>query len=151
MRLPTQQVQNSSSEPHNELARPVVISVVAAVIERHDRFFLTRRHAGTHLEGLWEFPGGKVDPGESHRDALRREIREELDTDVDVDDLVFEITHEYPDRTVTLFFYKSALNGEPRALLGQEMRWVPRGELRSLGFPPADAELIALLSGSAAR
>jgi 8-oxo-dGTP diphosphatase len=137
MRLPTQQVQNSSSEPHNELARPVVISVVAAVIERHDRFFLTRRHAGTQLE--------------SHRDALRREIREELDTDVDVDDLVFEITHEYPDRTVTLFFYKSALNGEPRALLGQEMRWVPRGELRSLGFPPADAELIALLSGSAAR
>jgi 8-oxo-dGTP diphosphatase len=129
----------------------VLITVVAAVIEQDDQFFLTRRHAGTHLEGLWEFPGGKVEPGESHIDALRREIREELGAVVDVEDLVFEITHEYPDRAVALYFYKCLLRGEPRALLGQEMRWVPRGELRSLRFPPADAELITLLSGSAAR
>jgi mutator protein MutT len=148
MRLPIQQAQNSRSEPHNELTQPVVITVVAAVIEQNDRFFLTRRHAGAHLEGLWEFPGGKVDPGESHPDALRREIREELDADVDVRDLLFEITHEYPDRIVALYFYKCALNGEPRALLGQEMRWVARGELSSLGFPPADEELITLLSES---
>jgi len=129
----------------------VLITVVAAVIEQDDHFFLTRRHAGTHLEGLWEFPGGKVDPGESHTDALRREIREELDADVDVQDLVFEITHEYADRSVALYFYRCSMNGEPRALLGQEMRWVARGELKSLGFPPADAELITLLSESAAR
>jgi mutator protein MutT len=129
----------------------VLITVVAAVIEQDDHFFLTRRHAGTHLEGLWEFPGGKVDPGESHADALRREIREELAADVDVDDLLFEITHDYPDRTVALYFYRCALNGEPHPVLGQEMRWVARGELRSLGFPPADAELITLLSGSAAH
>ena len=127
------------------------ITVVAAVIEQHDRFFLTRRQAGAHLEGMWEFPGGKVDAGESHADALRREIREELDADVDVHDLVFEITHEYPDRTIALYFYRCNLNGEPRPLLGQEMRWVPRGELPSLGFPPADAELITLLTSSAAR
>ena len=129
----------------------MLITVVAAVIEQDDHFFLTRRHAGTHLEGLWEFPGGKVDPGESHTDALRREIREELDADVDVQDLVFEITHEYPDRTVALYFYRCSMDGEPQALLGQEMRWVARGELTSLGFPPADAELITLLSESAAR
>ena len=92
-----------------------------------------------------------MDPGESHPDALRREIREELDADVDVRDLVFEITHEYPERTVALYFYGCSLKGEPRALLGQEMRWVARGELQSLGFPPADAELITLLSESAAR
>jgi 8-oxo-dGTP diphosphatase len=127
------------------------ISVVAAVIERDDHFFLTRRQAGTHLEGLWEFPGGKVDAGESHADALRREIREELDADVDVHDLVFEITHEYPDRIVALYFYRCALTGTPRPLLEQEMRWVARRELRSLGFPPADAELIALLSEPASR
>jgi 8-oxo-dGTP diphosphatase len=127
------------------------ISVVAAVIERDDYFFLTRRHAGTHLEGLWEFPGGKVDPGESHADALRREIREELDAEVDVQDPVFEITHDYPDRTVALYFYRCSLRGMPRALLGQEMRWVARRELRSLGFPPADAELVTLLSESVAR
>jgi 8-oxo-dGTP diphosphatase len=125
--------------------------VVAAVIEQDDRFFLTRRHAGVHLEGMWEFPGGKVDAGESHADALRREIREELDADVDVHGLVFEIKHEYTDRTIALYFYQCDLNGQPRPLLGQEMRWVPRGELGSLAFPPADAELITLLTESAAR
>jgi mutator protein MutT len=128
-----------------------VIAVVAAVIERDDRFFLTRRHAGVHLEGMWEFPGGKVDPGESHPEALRREIREELDADVDVHGRVFETTHAYPDRTIALYFYRCELKGEPRPLLGQEMRWVPRGELARLGFPPADAELITLLTASASR
>jgi len=128
-----------------------VVAVVAAVIEQDDRFFLTRRHAGVHLEGMWEFPGGKVDAGESHADALRREIREELDADVDVHHLVFETTHEYTDRTIALYFYKCGLNGEPRPLLGQEMRWVPRAGLASLRFPPADAELIRLLTESAIR
>jgi 8-oxo-dGTP diphosphatase len=129
----------------------IITTVVAAVIERDDQFFLTRRHAGTHLEGMWEFPGGKVDAGESRADALRREIREELGAGVEVHDLVFEITHEYPDRTIALYFYKCTLIGEPRPLLGQEMRWVGRGELPSLGFPPADAELIMRLSGPASR
>ena len=128
-----------------------VVAVVAAVIEQDDRFFLTRRHAGVHLEGMWEFPGGKVDAGESHADALRREIREELDTDVDVHHLVFETTYAYADRTIALYFYKCGLNGEPRPLLGQEMRWVPRAGLASLRFPPADAELIRLLTESAIR
>jgi mutator protein MutT len=127
------------------------IIVVAAVIEEDNRFFLTRRQAGVHLEGMWEFPGGKVDPGESHGQALRREIREELDADVDVHDLVFETRHEYPDRAITLFFYRCRLRGEPRPLIGQEIRWVPRVELASLGFPPADAELITRLTAAAAR
>lgn len=128
-----------------------MIVVVAAVIEQDDRFFLTRRQADVHLEGMWEFPGGKVDAGESHVQALHREIREELDADVDVHDLVFETRHEYPDRTISLFFYRCGLRGEPRPRLGQELRWVPRRELASLGFPPADAELITLLTASAAR
>jgi mutator protein MutT len=129
----------------------VFIAVVAAVIERGDHFFLTRRHAGVHLEGMWEFPGGKVDAGESHADALRREIREELDADVDVHDLVFDVVHAYQDRAIALYFYRCSLKGEPRPLLGQQMRWVPRGELALLPFPPADAELITLLTESAAR
>jgi mutator protein MutT len=127
---------------------PVV--VVAAVIEQADTFLLTRRPAGVHLEGLWEFPGGKIVAAESHIDGLRREMREELDTDVDVNELVFTITHDYPERTVTLFFYRCVLTGAPRPLLGQEMRWVPRTELRALGFPPADEELIKLLVRSSA-
>jgi len=126
---------------------PIVTTVVAAVIERDGEFFLTRRHAGTHLEGMWEFPGGKVDAGEPRADALRREIREELGAGVEVHHLIFETTHEYPDRTIALYFYKCTLIGEPHPLLGQEMRWVQRSELMSLGFPPADTELIARLSG----
>ena len=128
---------------------PVV--VVAAVIEDANRFLLTRRQAGVHLEGLWEFPGGKIDERETHSDALRREIREELDADAEVGDLVLATTHVYPEKTVTLFFYRCRLLGTPRPLLGQEMRWVARPELSTLGFPAADEALITLLSQTAAR
>ncbi len=119
--------------------------VVAAVIVDGDRFLVTRRQQGVHLEGMWEFPGGKAGADETHAAALKREMREELDADVTVHDLVLETTHAYPDRTVTLHFYWCDLIGTPRPMLGQEMRWVPRAELPSLGFPPADEELIRML------
>ena len=122
------------------------IAVVAAVIERGDRFLVTRRQDGVHLAGFWEFPGGKVRNGESHESALRREILEELDTDVHVIILVLETTHTYPDRTVTLFFYRCQLLGTPRPMIGQDMQWIPRGRLSSLPFPPADDELIRMLA-----
>jgi mutator protein MutT len=125
------------------------VNVVAAVIEENDAFLVTRRPQGVHLAGLWEFPGGKIAPAESHADALRRELREELDADVEVHDLVFHTTHVYPDRAVALFFYNCVLREAPRPLLGQEMRWVQRSELAALGFPPADAELISLLTSAA--
>lgn len=122
--------------------------VVAAVIEQDGRFLVTRRQEGVHLAGLWEFPGGKVDKLETHGDALKREIREELSADVEVGGLVFSTTHAYADRTVSLYFYDCRLVGTPRPLLGQEMRWVARHELTALGFPPADEELISRLCRS---
>jgi 8-oxo-dGTP diphosphatase len=128
-----------------------VIVVVAAVIEEDEAFLVTRRQKGVHLAGLWEFPGGKIDEGETHQAALAREIREELDTAIDVGDLVFQVTHAYDDWTVALYFYRCTLRGQARPLLGQEMRWVPRADLASLGFPPADEELIKLLTGSSVR
>jgi mutator protein MutT len=125
-----------------------VVAVVAAVIEEQNRFLVTRRLPRTHLAGMWEFPGGKIDPDEPHADALRRELREELDVDADVGLLEYETSHAYPERTVALYFYRCRLKGQPRPLLGQEMRWVARTELATLGFPPADAELIdRLVSG----
>lgn len=128
-----------------------VLSVVAAVIEEDGRFLVTRRLPGVHLAGMWEFPGGKIDPTEEHDTALRRELREELDVDVVVGELVHETAHSYPDRTVALFFYRCALRGIPHPRLGQDMRWVARQELPQLGFPPADAELIDRLVKSDAR
>ena len=128
-----------------------MIVVVAAVIAEGDRILVTRRQPGVHLAGLWEFPGGKIDPDETHHAALRREIREELDADVEVGALVLATTHEYAEKTVTLYFYRCALKGTPRPLLGQEMRWVSRDELPALGFPPADEELIRVLTRTATR
>jgi len=125
------------------------IAVVAAVIEHDGRLLVTRRQDGVHLAGMWEFPGGKVAQGESHVAALRREMLEELDADVAVGDLVLESSHAYPDRTVTLFFYRCDLLGVPRPMIGQEMDWVRRDELTSLTFPPADDELIRILTGGA--
>jgi len=130
---------------------PRVVEVVAAVIEDDDRFLLTRRQAGVHLAGMWEFPGGKIDPGETDHGALTRELREELDAVVDVGERMFQTRHAYADRTVELSFYRCSLRSAPQPLLGQEMRWVPRAELASLGLPPADTEFIALLTRAGGR
>ncbi len=127
---------------------PPTVVVTAAIIERDGAFLVTRRPAGTHLEGYWEFPGGKCDGGESLEACLVREIREELDALAIVGAEVFTIAHPYPDRVVRLHFFSCTLAGEPRAALGQEMRWVRRQELAALPFPPADTDLIARLSGA---
>jgi 8-oxo-dGTP diphosphatase len=124
--------------------RPVVVT--AAVIERDDAYLVTRRLKGSHLEGYWEFPGGKCDPGESHAACLAREIDEELGCDVQVGEKVLSVTHDYPERRVELHFFRCALVGDPRPVLGQEIRWATRTELASLDFPPADDELIRLLA-----
>jgi mutator protein MutT len=120
--------------------------VAAAIIERDGRLLLTRRQRGVHLEGLWEFPGGKCEPGESLADCLARELREELALDAVVGHEVFTTSHDYSDRRVELHFLRCAADGAPIPQLGQELRWARRADLASLEFPPADAELIAMLS-----
>ena len=124
---------------------PNRIVVAAAVIRRGDAYFVTRRHAGVHLEGYWEFPGGKCEAAETLPACLEREIREELDAAIAVGDEILTVSHEYPDRIVELRFFECQLLGEPRPMLGQEMRWVAKDDLGSLAFPPADAELLAML------
>jgi len=125
------------------------ILVTAAVIERDGLLLVTQRQQGVHLEGYWEFPGGKCHAGESLEYCLERELREELDVDARVGMEVFTTAHAYDDRLIELHFFACDLIGEPRPLLGQEMRWVARRELASLQFPPADAELIATLTQKA--
>jgi 8-oxo-dGTP diphosphatase len=121
------------------------IVVTAAVVCRDDCFLVTRRPRGVHLEGLWEFPGGKCLPGEPLVECLLRELREELDIEPEIVGEIHVVTHRYSDRNVELHFFECRLAGEPRPQLGQDMQWVRRGELHTLEFPPADAELIELL------
>jgi 8-oxo-dGTP diphosphatase len=125
---------------------PDAITVVAAVVERGGAYLVTRRLEGTHLAGMWEFPGGKCDPEESHEACLAREMREELAVGVRIGEKILAVTHDYPERSVALHFYRCDLVGEPEPQLGQQMRWVPRGSLRALEMPPADADLIDLLA-----
>ena len=132
-------------------ASPPRIVVTAAVIERDGRYLVTRRLRGTHLAGFWEFPGGKCNHDEPLTACLEREIAEELDASIRVGAEIHHVAHEYPERIVELHFFRCELVGEPRAVLGQEMRWVARGELASLDFPPADAELIAMLARGGPR
>jgi 8-oxo-dGTP diphosphatase len=120
--------------------------VSAAVVERDSQYLITRRLRGTHLEGFWEFPGGKCEPGETHASCLIREVREELGCGVVVGDELLSVTHDYPERSVELHFFRCRLTGDPQPLLGQEIRWAAKTELRSLAFPPADEELISLLA-----
>ena len=127
------------------MSDPPVIVVTAAVIRRGDTYFVTRRQRGVHLEGYWEFPGGKCEDGETLEACLAREIREELGAAVAVKKRLLVSAHRYPSRIVELHFFDCELLDEPSPLLGQEMRWVGREALASLQFPPADDELIALL------
>jgi 8-oxo-dGTP diphosphatase len=124
----------------------VPIVVLAAVIERDGHFLVTRRLKGTHLAGTWEFPGGKCDPGELHEACLARELDEELAVRCEIGEEIFTVEHAYPERTVRLHFRRATLLGEPAPQLGQEMRWVARGELCELELPEADRGLVDLLS-----
>jgi mutator protein MutT len=122
--------------------------VLAAVVERDGRFLVTRRLANTHLAGVWEFPGGKCEPGETHDDCLTRELAEELGVRATVGEEIAVVDHRYPDRAVRLHFRTCAIAGEPRPLLGQEIRWASREELRTLEFPEADRTVIERLTRS---
>ena len=122
------------------------IEVSAALIFRAGQLLITRRHAGSHLGGLWEFPGGKRESGESYEACLIREIREELGVAISVGALFEEIAHDYPEKSVHLkFFQCRLLSGNPQPLDCAAVRWVTRNELADFEFPAADAQLLARL------
>src|SRR5262245_59413121 len=105
--------------------RPVIV-VLAAVVERDGRFLVTRRLANTNLSGYWEFPGGKCEPDELPAACLRRELDEELGVAATIGEQILVTEHAYPERTVRLHFHHVTLQSEPKPMLGQEIRWVPR-------------------------
>jgi len=121
------------------------LEVVAGIIWHQGRFLGSRRRKGSHV-GLWEFPGGKIDAGESCRQALARELREELDIQVEEASLWRTVEHAYPDKLVRLHvFHVTAFSGEPRSVEGQPISWLTLPEARQLTFLEADMPLVAEL------
>jgi 8-oxo-dGTP diphosphatase len=127
------------------------VLVAAGIVIEGGRVLLTQRKRGSHLEGLWEFPGGKVEPGEDPKAALARELREELGIDAAVGDIVDVTFHAYEGKSVLLLFYEATRrtgSPEPRALDVAALEWAGVSGLDPARFPPAD---VAVLAKVAAR
>ena len=123
------------------------IHVVAGVItDVRGRILLARRTRGRDLAGLWEFPGGKVDPGETAEQALVRELREELGIEATVGEPLIAVPHRYPHKRLRLDVRRvAAYRGTPRGLDGQALAWVPPSKLGSYPMPAADLPVVAAL------
>jgi len=129
------------------MSRPFSIQVGAAIIRHNGKILIAQRKESDHLGGLWEFPGGKRENGESFEACLKREIAEELCGLIEVEKPWKIVSHAYPERTVELHFYFCRfLGGELKAVECQDFRWVRPDELGQFSFPPADHDLIQELS-----
>jgi mutator protein MutT len=128
-----------------------VIQVAAGLVFAGGKLLITQRRDQDHLGGLWEFPGGKLETGETFEHCLVRELQEELGIAVRVGAEIEDLTHAYPEKTVRLkFFCCELLEGEARPIHCQAVAWVTQYELRQYRFPAADAQLLTMLSKNSA-
>lgn len=126
---------------------PPVIRVAAGLVFRSGRLLIAQRLPHAHMGGLWEFPGGKLEPGETHQDCVVRELREELDIEVEALEPLAEARHAYPEKIVAIVFLKCRwLSQEARALQCANVAWIHRHELADYPFPPADTEILETLT-----
>ena len=124
--------------------------VVAALIWRGEKFMACQRPAHKARGLLWEFVGGKVEPGETKAQALIRECREELGVTIEVLDMFMDVTHAYPDLTVHLTLYNAAIaEGEPQRIEHNDIKWLTVNEIDDYDFCPADEEILARLKNRA--
>ncbi len=120
-----------------------ITEVAAALIWRGERFLICKRPADKARALLWEFVGGKLEPGETGQEALVRECKEELDITVEAGDAFTEVTHVYPDLTVHLTLYHCTIaEGEPKLLEHADMAWITPDEIGNYEFCPADVEIL---------
>ncbi len=133
---------------HSNLTSTIYpLLVVAGLIEHNGEFLVTQRPTGDWMEGAWEFPGGKLHPGEDPRKGLEREIHEELALHVRAGAVEEVLLHQYPDRTVLLlFFHCEVITGEPVGCLGQDLKWVSPTAMREMNFLPADQPIVERLA-----
>ena len=135
--------------PHERTVTHPPIDVVAGVIAFEGRFLITQRMADDTLGGYWEFPGGKVDPGEELRAALKRELLEELGVETEIGAQIYHVVHAYPDRDVRLYFFEARiLSGEPQKLEVADWKWITAAQFTDYQFPEADLPLLDQLRGS---
>ena len=124
------------------------IRVVAAVIRDNDRIFATQRGYGNY-KGWWEFPGGKIEAGETPQEALKREIREELDTLVEVGDLIACVEYDYPEFHLSMdCFWCTVLEGNLHLNEAEDARWLTKENLMGVKWLPADLEVLEVISKS---
>ncbi len=120
--------------------------IVAAAIRKNGRYLLGKRPPKSMLGGLWEFPGGKVENGETHEDALKRELQEELEIDIEVGDNVISVNHAYSHFSITLHVYRCEhIAGKPQKHYHTELKWVPRSQFERYAMPAADLKFLHLL------
>ena len=123
-----------------------ITEVVAALIYEGERFMICQRPAHKARGLLWEFVGGKIEPGETGEEALRRECMEELAVEVSVGEVYMELVHEYPDLTVHLTLYRAAIvSGTPQLLEHNDLRYILPSEIPDFDFCPADEEILKKL------
>ena len=121
------------------------IEVVAAIIRKEDKIFATQRGYGD-FKDWWEFPGGKMEPGETPEDALIREIKEELSTDISVDKFLYTVDYDYPKFHLTMHCYLCSLLSEALHLNEHEAaRWLDKGDIHSVNWLPADEILLPMI------
>lgn len=126
------------------------LHVTAGIIPRQEKVLITRRPPGSHLQGFWEFPGGKQEPDEDLRTCLEREIAEELDIRVTAKDLFMTIEHSYSAKKISLYVFLCAyISGTPQAIGCSEFSWVPVEKLSCFSFPPPDLKIISALNPKA--
>ncbi|MDD2234538.1 MAG: 8-oxo-dGTP diphosphatase MutT [Desulfitobacteriaceae bacterium] len=123
-----------------------MIQVTAAIIIKDNKILITQRASGQNLAGKWEFPGGKIEPGENPQQCLQREIREELDVDIEVSDFFAESIHTYQSGTIKLMaFWCRWLSGDFNLQVHSKLAWVNRHEISLYDFAPADIPLVEKL------
>ena len=123
-----------------------IVEVAAGLIFSKGRLLIAQRKKSDHLGGLWEFPGGKLEPGENYPDCLRRELTEELGVETAVGPLLCAVEHAYSDKTVRIKFHQCRLiTGKPQPLGCAALEWVSAAELANYEFPPADQQILNII------
>jgi len=121
-----------------------MVKIVVGVLKHNDKYLLAKRRKGSHQEYKWEFPGGKLEMSEKEDEALKREFKEELDINIDVKELICEVTHNYPRMRIRAksYYVETKENNKLKKLVHEEIKWVKKDELLKVDMVEADKKIV---------